>query len=366
MSNSGVILLRSVEMLPDPRVEKYVDYFKQHSIPYILVGWNRSDVSVSKDHTIYFNRPAPFGAGMGNVGNLFRFNRFLIATLKKERHHYHTIHACDFDTILAALYAKIRWRKRVIFDVFDWYSDSRTIACKALRYIIQWLEKWALRRSDYVIICDSERKDQLPISLSENKLFIMPNIPAFDGEVPKFIPNHGALKASYVGIFGEGRGIEDMLAVFSTHPEYRLDIAGFGELTPIVERYASRYDNIFYHGKTDYATSMITMAQSDLIFAMYYKVNRNHIFAAPNKYYEGLFLGKPIITTKGTSIGNKTERYNTGFVIEQTQKDIEQLLTSLSRQQIEECGGNARRLWDEHYADYIECFMNGTYSRMIE
>lgn len=365
-SSRGVILLRSIDMLPDPRVEKYVEYFQRARVSYRLVGWNRSQNPVEKQNTVYFHCPATFGAGMKNVLKLIRFNRFLVRTLKRQRDSYDVIHACDFDTVLAALYAKLRWKKRVIFDVFDWYSDSRPIPSKILRGCIHWLEKWALKHSDYVIICDSERVAQLPIRLPQQKLFVLPNIPSFKGTfVSGDSTVHGPIKTAYVGVFGEGRGIEDILKFYSSHPEYQLEIAGFGELGPVVERYAASTPNIIYHGKVDYSQSLEIMAQADMIWALYYKVNRNHLFAAPNKYYEGLFLGKPIVTTEGTSIGNKTVRYQTGFVIGETDKDIENLMSSVTKEQIEQCGRNARQLWDNAYAHYVSNFMTDVYSIMI-
>lgn len=60
------------------------------------------------------------------------------------------------------------------------------------------------------------------------------------------------------------------------------------------------------------------MARSDIIAALYEKVVLNNEYAAPNKYFEGLYLRKPILTTRGTLVGNHTEEFKTGFVIGET------------------------------------------------
>lgn len=369
MNSKRVILLRSIDMLPDPRVEKYVDYYKKNNVGYTLVGWNRSNKDLKKDNTLYFNCPAGFGDGMGNVKNILRFNKFLFKVLTKKREEYDVIHACDFDTVLPALFAKLLWRKRVVFDIFDWYTDSRDISNSFVSGCVKFLEKVALRLSDYVIICDEERKAQLPLTLSDDKLKVMPNIPSFDASYAQCnaVESDSAyiVNASYVGILGGGRGLDNMLEFFAENKQYRLDIAGFGELSDLVVKYADRCDNIVYHGKVSYSDSLKIMHDSDLIFAMYYKINRNHIFAAPNKYYEGLFLGRPIVTTEGTSIGNKTEKYHTGFVIGEDVDSIKKLFSSIDKKMIEEYGINAKTLWNAKYIDYINDFMANEYTKMI-
>lgn len=46
----------------------------------------------------------------------------------------------------------------------------------------------------------------------------------------------------------------------------------------------------------------------------------------PNKFYEALFLAKPIITTNGTLVGDKVESIKSGYVIDEGEKAFEDLL----------------------------------------
>ena len=100
---------------------------------------------------------------------------------------------------------------------------------------------------------------------------------------------------------------------------------------------------------------------ADLVMAVYEKVNKNHILAAPNKYYEGLYLGKPIITTAGTLIGDKTIKYNTGYAIEETYADLESLIDNLSVEDIKIKTKNAQTLWDTKYSTYVSDFLHTVY-----
>ena len=58
-----IILLRSDDLNPDPRVEKYVNFFKEKTLEYLLIGWNRSeDIKPQREDALFFEKKAkPFG-----------------------------------------------------------------------------------------------------------------------------------------------------------------------------------------------------------------------------------------------------------------------------------------------------------------
>ena len=110
------------------------------------------------------------------------------------------------------------------------------------------------------------------------------------------------------------------------------------------------------------------MRQADIIIATYEKKSVNNIYAAPNKYYEGLFLGKPILTTEGTIIADSTLYYQTGFVIGEELSDYESFFSDIKSLK-EHClayGKNAKQLWNNKYANYVENFMRGKYMKFIQ
>lgn len=357
-----------MDMLPDPRVEKYVRFYQENKFDYQLVGWNRADYPQKKEHTLYFECPSQYGEGVKNLKKLGRFNMFLLQTLWKRRATYQTIHACDLDTVMPALVVKLFFRKKVIFDIFDWYSDSRLLPAKWLKAVVHASERMAVRFADYVILCDEERERQIPFPMKKEKVIVLPNIPSFETFAlpPLQLPDtEKELTISYVGILGRHRGLEDLLEVVSTRDDIRLKIAGFGELESLVARYSSRYEQICFVGKVAYAEGLALMEQSDIIAAMYYKTIRNHLYAAPNKYYEALFLGKPLLTTAGTLIGAKTEKYQTGYVIEEGKEAIIQCLSGLEKESMQRLSSHARRLWKDVYQNLWKETIDAAYRQAI-
>lgn len=365
--SSNIILLRSADMLPDPRVEKYVGFYKENDINYSLLGWNRTHGNIHKNNTMYFDYPAQFGSGVKNLWGILSFNCFLFKKMFRLRRKYSIIHACDLDTVMPALLIKLLLRKKVIFDVFDWYSDSRDINNKSLMRLISLAEKIAVNYSDTIILCDEERKKQIPYKISDDKIIILPNIPhMIDVQLAnKEIEDSNKIHISYVGILGAHRGLEDLLKVVANHTELQLTIAGFGELEELVIEYSLRCKNIVFYGKLEYTDGLKLMAKSDIVCAMYYKTIKNHIYAAPNKYFEALFLGKPILTTAGTIMGAKTEKYQTGFTINEGYDNIENLLLNINREQLEKIGICAKKVWDEKYSNLWSDTINTEYLKCI-
>lgn len=356
-----IALLRSTDGNPDSRFEKYVNYLQENNLPFITVCWDRKGNKTETETAFYFKRPSTYGKRYGNVGGLLGFNKFLFKTLWKNRNRYSVIHACDFDTVLPAILIHILLGKKVIYDIFDWYVDSRGIK-GFLKWVIYAQEFLNIKMSEAVIICEKERRKQ--IKFKPKELWILPNIPNYKVKQP-VLPKNEKLTIGYVGILASGRGLENLINYAKANNNLQLKIGGFGILESMLQD-VDNYENITYYGSVPYVKALEILNSVDVVYAMYQKVNKNHILAAPNKYYEGLYLGKPIITTAGTIVGDKTLKHETGFVIEEAYEDLSNLFSDIQDAEIIKLGQNARALWNDKYSTYVEDFLNNTYRPLIE
>lgn len=361
-----IAYLRSTDCHPDSRLQKYTDYLSECGYDYFVVGWDRYTKLIDDQVYTYYHKKCTHGQGIKNLFAMLGFNWFVLKYLWKNRNNYRIIHACDFDTILPAIIIKIICGKKVVYDIFDWFVDSRNFNNYLLKKIILFFEKIVLKKSDIVIICDEERKTQLPI-IPEH-LWILPNIPNFC-QIMSMEPCHheDELVLSYVGVLAEDRGLTTLIETVKQFPNIKLNIAGFGILESYVRQSSEQHDNIIYYGSVPYNQGLSIMQQADLIVAFYEKRIKNNLFAAPNKYYEGLYLGKPLLTTAGTAVGAKSEMYKTGFAIEE---DIDSLVNFLKGNQIkdklQEYGINAQNLWQKQYVHYVNDFMQNYYLKLFK
>ena len=121
-----------------------------------------------------------------------------------------------------------------------------------------------------------------------------------------------------------------------------------------------------YFGRVKYDLGLTIMYNADVIYAMYSKENPNHFYAAPNKYYETMFLGKAIISTDGINMEKKIKDNAIGYTCEEDKQSIENLIASIKHEELEQMSANASRLWKEVYSTYTEDYLNTTYIKLIQ
>lgn len=370
-----VVLLRSNQIQSDSRVEKYISFYREKNIEYQILAWDRLNSGVECENTTYYRRKVGYVVG----GVKAAYNRifwfvFIIRTLCTMKTKPTFIHACDLDTAFPAAIYKAFFNKKLylLFDVFDWMSHTLSgNTKKVILYITRKMECYTLKYADKVIICEEERMQQIE-NAERYDIMVLPNIPMVENvdeikkESDKYKFNNDKPILSYVGWFGHARFLEELLKV-AENGAINLLIAGYGN-KDLEDKCMelNKADNVKYFGRVPYNKGLEIMYNSDAIYAMYCKTSSNHYFAAPNKYYEVMLLGKPIITTKGIIIGDKVEKENIGYTIEETMEELVSLVSNMNKADMQARGRNAERLWKNKYSTYTHDFLEGNYLPLID
>ena len=365
-----IVLFRSNNIF-DSRVNKYHNYYEREGIDYTIVGWDRKGEGWHKEHYEFFRYRAGEGVGgLNAMRNHFKWMRFVYKYLK---HHKEvtTIHACDLNSAFPAAVYKALHNKSVtlVFDACDWFS-AEFIKNKRLNRLFGRMERFTCKWANELIICEPERIEQIQFPLKKEPL-VMRNIPEIDTDTitpiqGKYKFNNNNPTLAYMGGFDEGRFLMELLTLAETEP-FNLLIAGSGnkEIMQKCEELNGR-DNVKYFGRVNMVDGLNMENAADVIYAMYCKIKSNHIYAAPNKYYEAMLLGKPLITTKGTIVGDKVARHNTGWAVEEDIEEMRGILRGLNTTVIKEKGDNALALWNNQFKNDLYEFFNSIYSKVIK
>lgn len=368
-----LVLIRSNQIQGDSRVEKYLRFFTSHDVDYEVLAWDRDNAGLEIDRVKYYKRKVGYAVGglKAAMNRLYWFC-YVIKMLRKYGRQEIVIHACDVDCAYpAALYKKFfNKRAYVIFDVFDWMSDD--VASKSKGFIskmVTYMESISLRYSDKLIICEEERREQIPV-WEKYDILVLPNIPTadimsktIDEEECKFEDDKPVL--SYVGGLGAARFLDELLTL-AEEGHINLLIAGYGDKQKEDRcKKLNERKNVKYFGKVPYSIGLSIMSHSDLIYAMYCKIIRNHYFAAPNKFYEPMMLGKPLLTTKGIIIGEKVEKMGFGYTIEESYQELVDFVKSIKKDELKKKGDVAHQLWQEKYCNYTYDFLKNQYLPLL-
>lgn len=372
-----VLICRSNPIAPDPRVEKVAQALSNAGYKVQVLGWDRTGQLKEKEGlgSITIHRlpiRAQFGSGLGNLPQLLRWQAGLLIWLIRHRNEYDFIHACDFDTILPALFLKKIWGKALIYDIFDFYADHLRRTPQWIKNCIRTVDLWAIGQADAVVLADDSRREQISGSRPRD-LIVIYNAPE-DWQAKNLPPTREggpfALRIAYIGLLQKERGLFELLEILAAHPEWHLDLAGFGGDQEQILALASRIKNTHWHGRVSYETALSLSAAADVLIATYDPLIPNHRFSSPNKIFEAMMLAKPVIVAKGTNMDRIVERHHCGIVIPYGDKlSLEGALQELAidatkRQRL---GANGRKAYEQEYHwNIMESRLNSLYQRVAE
>ena len=365
-----IILFRSNNIF-DSRVNKYHNYYERAGIDYTIVGWDRAGKGLKKEKYDFFQyRAGENVGGLKAIRNHFKWMLFVYRYLKQHK-DMTTIHACDLNSAFPAAVFKVFHKKNVllIFDACDWFSAnfaSEPFLC----FCFGLMERYTCKHADELIVCEPERIEQVQFKLRKPPL-VMPNIPEIDSSVitkvqDKYKFENDNPTLAYLGGFSDNRFLLEILTLTKTEA-FNLLIAGYGdkEVMKKCDEIKSQ-ENVRYFGRVSMEEGLNMENAADIVYAMYCKTNPNNIYAAPNKYYEALLLGKSIITTKGTIVEKKVVENNIGWAVEEDIEELRSLIKNLKRDDIKDKGKNALALWEKKFKNYLPDFFNNIYSKVIK
>jgi len=357
MTNPRVLFCRSNPIAPDPRVEKEARSLSNAGYTVRILGWDRSGALPYKEEVEGFtiqrlSIKAGFGKGMMNLPQLLRWQIGLVMWLVRHHKEFDIIHACDFDTLIPAMICKKLWGKKVIYDIFDFYADHLRSTPEFIKRMIKSVDLKMIDRVDAVILADESRRQQIAeahpkriVVIYNSPQDVMSNLTAM-----QTTRRHHDLEIAYIGLLQVERGLLELLEVLKNHPEWTLLLAGFGGDEKRILEAAESMTNVFWFGRVSYERALQLSYDTDVLIATYDPAIPNHRFSSPNKLFEAMMLGKPIIVAQGTNMDSIVEQLDCGVVIEYG--DVRALEEILVRMQFNpqfrrQLGLNARNAYEQ-------------------
>ena len=291
-----------------------------------IVTWVRS----SQDEIFLGSNPdnvlrlkAAYGRGWKNTFGHLKFFTFVIKRLYALKPQI--VYACDLDTLIPSLIWRANKRAVVIFDQFDPFS-SRTNN-HLLQQVVDKFECFIAKKSDIRIVANKSRIPQhMSDAWHEIKNIHPINIPLRTNS-----NNVGPRVLFYGGILSMDRGLIACAEAISHEPQWEFHLYGQGEISSLLA--ARKYRNVFVHKPVPHKFLIELASGANLYLATYDPARRQNRSTASNKLFEAAQLGIPLLTSKGTDIGDETATFNLGWsVIYNSISDIRTVLREYSEQ----------------------------------
>jgi len=307
----------------DPRVTKIVTSLsKKYSV--IALGWNRDGISQEKINNylvkleLFKLKTSVWKPSLMRIfTRLFLFFPpfWMWVFVKLLIYRPKVIHACDLDTLLPCYVYKILFRKKLVFDVFDRYAMALIpLRFKRLYSLINFFEEFFSKHSDALIIAGSE-KVLRTLQKKPKHFAVLMNCPQdyfIDNEKCKSQENDHNFKLVYTGGIRKDRALESVAEAIRELKNIKFVIAG-----PIIDKEVlhimQQLQNVKYQGLLTPLKALSLEASSDVLIALYSPQILWNNITLPNKLFESMMCGVPIITNVAHEIVNET---GCGIIVE--------------------------------------------------
>lgn len=276
-----------------------------------------------------------------------------------------TLVCVDLETLMFGMWAARLRGAHVHFDIADPFDLAKPVPIKKFW---RWLESRYASWADVVTVPHVSRLSLYKRPL--NRAYVVENVPTLPAGQKKhnFLETADGCKVMTFGYFGTletHRGLEDLVTLVRTNPETQLIIGGRGSLAQQMVDSASSCDRIRFVGEYSPENLPDLAADVDVYCSLYYLSKPLHRYAAPNKFFEHLALGKPVLMSAGTPYAQDVLNNGTGWIVEDGLMHLQDWYDKMKfdRSAFESAAFRASKKWTENYIGWLDTQREYFFSR---
>jgi glycosyltransferase involved in cell wall biosynthesis len=245
---------------------------------------------------------------------------FLILLFQK----FDFIFANDLDTLPAAYLASRLKRKPIIYDSHELFTEVPELVSRPL---IQncWsiLEKWMLPRIGEMITVNAsiarifEKKYKVQTHVVRNVPIRLEHIDPHPKSFLGLTDEQTMLIIQGSGLNVQ-RGVEEAVMAMALIPNAVLFLVGDGDVMPSIKAMVKQMqlqDRVRLIGRVPYQELLKYTAAADLGLALDKPLSLNYALALPNKVFDYIQAGTPIIASSLIEIETLVNKHNCGIII---------------------------------------------------
>jgi glycosyltransferase involved in cell wall biosynthesis len=311
--NSKVVMVLMGELRFDGRVKKEIHSLEKYGYEVEIITMPKAsegkidDLDVKRHEIVLRTREVIHG----KIGVLIKFIEFTFRTIYRIiKTKPDVIHAHDLPALLPSYIAKIYTNAPLIYDSHELYTEQGSTFSDNIFW--KKLEKFLLQKCDGVIAANESRADVMfteygsphrPVAIYNCPQLLTNNHISGHNLLHEFIGDEKQKNKIilYTGIISEHRHYEDMIiAAKYLKQNIKIVILGYSspeyldELKKIVIEYEVG-DKIFFHPSVPHSQIISYSQSADLGIVFYQNSSRNNYLCAPNKLFDFLMVGVPVL-----------------------------------------------------------------------
>ena len=343
---------------PDPRVRQEAVSLIEMGCAVRILAWDRDlkapaaerieGVEVERVHLRSTH-------GRGITQAFFYVRLYLRIFQRALRTPFDAVHCHDLDTLPIGVALGMLRRKPVIYDAHESFPDMLEGSVpKTVQRLLAALENVLIRRVSLLITVGEKLRRHFEARGARHSVVVgnwkrLEEFVRTPEEVAalrhKLGVRDGALLVVCVTQLLRDRKIEELLAAVDGCPDVYVLLAGSGVMKERILQEAARNPRVIFAGFASGRAIADYTCAGDVIYYGFDPANPNARFSAPNKLYEALAAGRPLITGDFGEIAEVVREAACGIVLpEYSVAEIRKAFGTLSdRSARDEMARNARR-----------------------
>jgi glycosyltransferase involved in cell wall biosynthesis len=327
ISNMTVLMLLTNTYDPDPRVRQEALTLISMGCSVKLLAWDRDHknpefqlmegVAVERVHLASSH-------GRGTTQIFFYALLYLRMLWRGWKTPFDVVHCHDLDTLpLGYALGKIK-RKPIVYDSHESFMDMLDGSVHPwVKRALMGFENFLIRRVDLLITVGEKLRRFLAARGARRTTVvgnwkILEEYERTDEQNRRMRRNLGippdAIVVTCITQLLQNRMIEELVEAIKPFPDVYAIIAGKGALEPQIRKWAAENPRVVFPGFIHASEVPDYTCASDAIYCGFDPFNPNARFVAPNKLYEALAAGKPLISPDVGEIGELIRSAGCGVV----------------------------------------------------
>lgn len=327
-----VILVRS-SAFKTQRLSRQARYLLNEGYKVTIISWSRHSSSNAEQNTrntleklgakiVCFDYVHEYGKGIFGIYPRIKWVIFLANFINNQMCDF--VCFVDLDSMIASfLIKRIKRTPVFIADFADFIEEYPIKYASIVRPIIEVLNKIIFNSFEYILVPNEQRLKYY--MRDHDKVKVINNAPDIELNIKS--SRNGAIL--YCGTLGPDRGIGLICDAIDQSCNLKFRVAGWGPFEKeLLQREGSQ---LTYLNHIDYTNVLLETAECDFVYCVYDPSISVNKFSDPNKFYEAIYFGKPLIVARGTGIDLIVEEAGIGIVIDYNSKSLIESVESISQ-----------------------------------
>ena len=337
-----VLMFLSNPFTSDPRVYNEARSLVQAGHEVTVIAWDRDNqnpprqnwdgIEVVRLRTRLLPKRRRFGSPLWVGLNLILWQRQALRqalALNREK-HFDVIHCHDFDTLAIGARLKRKLRIPLVYDAHEIYGYMVSgVLPWRVANVFLWREKRLTRNVDRIINVGEAQKRYFG-GITDKPISVIMNCKPLQSTEYR-PPDNGKLIVLYIGGLQPDRAVLMLVQAVKELPGVRCLIGGIGAPAYVqtIKEECSRTSNVSFLGRIPFDQVIPMTVKADVVFCMFDPGNPNSVIGTPNKLFEAMTCGRPIICTRGTYSGELTEQEEVGLAVEYNEQALSEAIIKL-------------------------------------